>query len=246
MIFSWRVRASSAWTSLRLDSSSYCGLLDAIVLLRLGDLGLGLVLGRLALLPRLGRLDGRVAGGVGLGDGRVTLGLGLTLDGVALDLGGAGAAQRLQVLLVVADVLDDKGHDLQAHVGQVAARDLQHLLGKGVPVLVDLFDGQHAQDGAQVTGQRLVGDVDDAVRPLGQELLGGGIDGGVLAPDLDLGHAVDVDRHALDGVDAADLDLDGQDLHREDVDPLQDGDDEGAAALDHAEADPLLSARSPG
>ena len=60
-------------------------------------------------------------------------GLGLALDGVALDLGGAGAAQRVQVTLIVADVLDDKGDDLQAHVGHVAAGDLLHLLAQRRP-----------------------------------------------------------------------------------------------------------------
>jgi hypothetical protein len=66
-----------------------------IVLGALGDLGLGPEFGRFPFLARLGTLDGGVAGGVGLADG-----------GVALDLGGASLAQRVEIALVVADVLD--------------------------------------------------------------------------------------------------------------------------------------------
>ena len=182
----------------------------------------------LGFLPGLGRLRGL--------DHRVAVGFGLGDLGVAFDLGDAGFAEGIEVALAVADVADGEADDAQAHVGHVAGGDFLHLRGEGVAVLVDVLDGHRAQDGAQMAFQGLHGDVLDFVGALAQELLGGGGDGDVVTLDLDLRHAIHAHRHAFAGVDLGRLHIDGQQLERQDVHFLDDRHDEGAAALDDAEA----------
>jgi len=83
-----------------------------------------------------------------------------------------------------------------------------------------------------VPGQRLVSDVDDLGTGLGEEALGGGANGDVVAGDLDLGNAFQRDRHALACVHVVGDDLDSHDLQQERIHTLQDGPDEGPPALD--------------
>ena len=181
----------------------------------------------------LGRLDHRVAVGLGLGDLRV-----------AFDLGDARLAQRIEVALAVLDVADGEADDAQAHVRHVARRHFLHLLGEGVAVLVNVLHRHRAQDRAQMAFQRLHGDVLDVLGVLAQELLGGGGDGNVVALDLDLRHAVHAHGHAFAGIDVLLLlHVNGQQLQRQPVHLLDDRDDEGAAALPDPEA--AASARVP-
>ena len=58
----------------------------------------------------------------------------------------------------------------------------------------------------------------------------------VVALHLDLGHRLDVDRDALDGVDVRQVDLERHHLQREPLVLLPGRPDEGAAAADDAEA----------
>jgi hypothetical protein len=150
-------------------------------------------------------------------DHRVPVRLGLGDDGVALDLGDARFAQRVQVALAVADVANGEADDAQAHVGHVAGGHFLHLGGEGVAVLVNILHGHGAENGAQMAFQRLRGDVLDFVNGLAEDLLGGGGDGNVVALDLDLRHAVHFHRHAFAGIDLRRLHINGQQFEREPV-----------------------------
>ena len=172
----------------------------------------------------------------------VPVGLGLRDGGVAFDLGDARFAQGVEVTLAVANVADGEADDAQAHVGHVAGGHFLDFGGEGVAVLVNILDGHRAENGAQMAFQRLRGDVFDFIDGLAQNLFGGGGDGNVVALDLDLGHAVHFHRHALAGIDLRRLDVNGQQFERKDVHLFQDRPDEGAAALDDAEAATLRGA----
>ena len=130
----------------------------------LGDRGVALGLGLLGQPLRLGLALARLALGVGLGDGGLLGGDRLGDGRRALDLGDARLAQRLEVAVLVADVADGEGVDAQPHVGEVAGRDLLHLLRELVAVLVDVLDRQRAEDGAQVALHRLQRDLGDLLR----------------------------------------------------------------------------------
>lgn len=83
--------------------------------------------------------------------------------------------------------------------------------------------------------QSLHGHVLDLLRGLAEKLLGRGGDRDIVAFHLHLGHAVHAHRHPFAGVNFGRLHIDGQQLQREHVGLLDDGQDEGAAALDDAE-----------
>ena len=93
---------------------------------------------------------------------------------VAFNLGGARPAQRVEVALVVLDVADREADDRQAHVGQVGGGDFLNALGERFAVLIHLFHGHRAEDGAQMAFERLRGDASDFVGGLAQELFGRG------------------------------------------------------------------------
>ena len=76
-------------------------------------------------------------------------------DGVTFDLRGALLAERVEVALLVADLLDRQDVDVDAHLLQIDGRLVGHLLCEGLPVRVDLFDRQRAEDRAQVAFERL-------------------------------------------------------------------------------------------
>ncbi len=88
-------------------------------------------------------------------DRRVALRLRLADDGVALDLGRALLAERVEVAHLVADLLDRQDVDVDAHLLQIDGRLVGHLLGERLPVGVDLLDGERAEDRAQVAFERL-------------------------------------------------------------------------------------------
>src|SRR5205814_802497 len=82
------------------------------------------------------------------------VGFGLRDLGIALDLGNARLAQRVEVALCIPDVADGEAHDAQAHVGHVARGHFLHFGGKGVAVLVNLLHSHRAEDGAQMALER--------------------------------------------------------------------------------------------
>ena len=97
--------------------------------------------GEFGFLAGLGGLRGtnhRVAVGFGLGD-----------DGVAFDLGDSRFAQSVEITLAVADVANGEADDTHAHVGHVTGGDFLDFRGKSVAVLVNVFNGHCAENGAQ-------------------------------------------------------------------------------------------------
>ncbi len=122
----------------------------------------GLVALGLALLVGVGRLDHRVALGERFAD-----------DRVALDLGGALLAERVEVALLVADLLDGQDVDVDAHLLEIDGRLVGHLLREGLAVGVDLLDGQRAEDRPQVPFERLEDDALDLFGRHAEEALGG-------------------------------------------------------------------------
>jgi len=120
-----------------------------------------------------------------------------------------------------------------------------YLLGKGISVTVDFLVGQHPHDGPQVPGQGLVGHVHDLLGSLVEEPLSGGVDGYLIAADLDLGHTVHGDHHPLPGRHVAGNHVNGHDLQRKGIYPLDDRPDEGAPAGDHAHTGPPRTASPP-
>ena len=114
-----------------------------------------------------------------------------------------------------------------------------HLLdfrGEGIAVLVNFLHRHRAENRAQMTFQRLHGDVFDFVHALAQKLFGRRGDGNVVALDLHLRHAVHLHRHAFARVNFRRLHINGQQFEREHVHFFNHRPDERAAAFDDAKA----------
>ena len=162
------------------------GLPRLLVPQRLRDRDVRLVALGLAFLIGHGRLDHRVARRQGLAD-----------DGVALDLGGALLAQRVEVALLVADLLDRQDVDVDAHLLQVERGLVGHLLRERLTVRIDLFDGQRPENRAQVTLERLEDHALDLLGRHAEEALGRAAQRHVVAGDLHVGDGLDRDRARL-------------------------------------------------
>ncbi len=154
----------------------------------------------------------------------------------ALDLRGALLAQRVEISLLIADLLDRQNVDADAHLLQIDGGLVGHFLRERRPVGVDLLDGERAEDRPQVSLQRLEDDPLDLVRAHAEKALGRAAQRHVVARDLDVGDRLNGDRHTLLGVGALDLELDRHDVEREVFDLLQHGDSQRSAAPHHAEA----------
>ena len=126
---------------------------------------------------------------------------------------------------------------LKAHVRHVAGGHFLHFGGEGVAVLVNFLHRHRAENRAQMTFERLHGDVLDVVDALAQKLFRRRGDGNVVALDLDLRHAVHLHRHAFARINFRRLHINRQQFEREHVHLFEDRPDEAAAALDDAEAD---------
>ena len=169
-------------------------------------------------------------------DHRVPVRFRLRDDGVALDLGDARFAQRVQVALPVLNVANGETDDAQPHVGHVAGGDFLDFGGKLIAVLVNVLHGHRAENGAQVAFQGLGCDTLDFVNRLAQHLLGRRGNRDVVAFDFYLGHAVHLHRDAFAGIDFRRLHINGQQFQRKPVHFFKDGDDECAAAFDDAKS----------
>ena len=147
-------------------------------------------------------------------------------SGVALDFSDARATQGHQVAFFVAHVFDHKAVDTETHVGQVTGGYFLHALGEDVALAVDLLDGQRADDGAQVTSQRFVGDFSNFVARFGEEALGCCANRYIVAGNLDLRDAFQRDGHTLFGVNIVGGHFDGHDLQDQLIDAFQHRPDE--------------------
>jgi hypothetical protein len=136
------------------------GLLRLLVAQRLRDGHVGFVPLGPAFLVGHRRLDHRVARGQRFAD-----------SGVAFHFCGALLAERVEVALLVADLLDGEDVDVDAHLPQIDGSFVGHFLREGLAVGVDLFDGEGAENRAQVAFQRLEDDALDLVRRHAEEAL---------------------------------------------------------------------------
>ena len=121
------------------------GTLDGKGVLLLGNVGVGLY----ALVIGL-------ALGLGLGNGDFLLGLGLGNCGVLLDLGGIVHAKVGNEAVLVHNVLDVAGENLNAELLHVTTGLLEHLVRERVAVGVDRAQVKRANDLAHVALQRVL------------------------------------------------------------------------------------------
>src|SRR5690606_4596060 len=172
------------------------GLLEVEGLLPLGDL--------------LGSLDDGELGGA--------LGLGLGHLGELPGVGGLGAAEVGEVVRARGgDVGDVEQVDLQALLGEVRLRGLDHTVREALAVRDDLLDRHVADDGAQRALERLLDDLGQQVL-LGEEALGGAPHAFLVTTHLEVDRRLDRDLdavlvHTLDrDADLALLQRDGEAL----------------------------------
>ncbi len=211
---------------LRFDLRLVLRLTDHEVALRLGDLGIGQELRLLAFLHRLRRLDLRVAVRLGLADRRV-----------ALHFRGPPLAERVQVLLFVADLLDRQHVDADAHLLEVRGRLAGQLLREALAIAVDLLDGQRAEDRSQVAFERLEDDLLDLIVRHAEEPFRRRLKRRLIAADLHVGDRLDRHRHALQRIRPLDLERDRHDVEMQVLDFLEDGNPQRRAAANHPVAD---------
>ena len=199
------------------------------------------------------RLDPGLVGlplGLRLGDGDVAVGLGLGDGGVLLDEAGVVRAQVLDEPVLVGDVLDVAGQDFDAQLIHILAGLGHHLVGEGIPVGVDLLEGQGADDLTHIALEGVLQIAGDIVGALVQEVFGGQLDALGVGGDTDLGHGVHVDVDEVAGGDGLlCLDVDGHLAQVQLIHALQEGDadpgpaDEHLALLLHAGNDVRLVGR---
>ena len=77
---------------------------------------------------------------------RIAIRLGLADLGVAFDLGRAAFAESVEVAFFIGDLLNRQGVEPDAHFLEIAGGLGQQFLCKTLAVVVDLFDGQRAED----------------------------------------------------------------------------------------------------
>ena len=160
---------------------------------RSDDVALGVELD----LLRLGLADGGLLVGLGLGHARVPLAAGRLL-----------LADEVHVADLVADRLDREVVDRQAGRREVGLGGALDLLLELLAVVVELLDGQRADDRAQRALEDVLDDRLDLLVAV-EEPLGGVADRLLVAADLDRRDALDGDLDALlgDGVGEVDVDL---------------------------------------
>ena len=186
------------------------GLQQRQLLVLLGDGGLGLHLGLVALLLRLRT-----------GDGRVALLLHHVLDGHGLD----------DLAVLVGEVLDGQVDDLKAHVAHVAHGGLDGFLGELVAVLHQFRDRHLTDDLTHIAFQHVLCQGLDLFGIVMQQLLCSRGNGQVVRTDLDVGDSVHQHGDIFfggNGLRRSDVHL--RQAHIQLVDPLNGGNDEGGSA----------------
>ena len=113
---------------------------------------------------------------------------------------------------------------------------LAHLLLEAFLVAVELFEGQRADDAAEVARDRFLDGRADLLGRHAQEALRGLADVVHVAPHLHLRHGLDVDGDALVRIDVLEVDVERHHPQGEHLVLLPGGEDERAAAADDAEA----------
>ena len=161
---------------------------------------------------------------MGLGDG-----------GVLLDLGRIVGAQILDEAILISDILDVAGDDLNAQLGQILGRLIHDLIGEGVTVRVDVLEGQGSHDLTHVALKGIHEIHGNLVSRLIEKVLCGQSNALRGGHDTDLGHCVHahidkiVGRHR-----AVSLDVYAHLTQVQPVHALQEGDAESGSADEHA------------
>ena len=165
--------------------------------------------------------------GLRLGDGDVAVGLGLGDGGVLLDEAGVVRAQVLDEPILIGDVLDIAGEDLNAQLVHVLAGLLHHLVGKGVPVRINLLEGQGADDFTHIALEGVLQFISNIIGLFVQKVFCCLLQRLYIRGNPNLGNRIHIDVDKVIGWHG----LLGLDVHRnlsqvEHVQPLQEGDAE--------------------
>ena len=227
---------------LRLGAGLQPGGLGAVDLgVRLG-VDLGLDLAELVLLALHGGLRVRhrdlatcACGGFGLLGLSRRIGLG-DLGGPQ-DLGDPLAADALEVVAVVGDVLDLEHVELEPELLEIRPRRLLEVTRELQPILVELLGRHRREHTAEVTLERLLGDARDLVLILAEEALDRVTDEPSIRRHLDVRDRVHVERNAALGVRALHRDRHRDQRHVHAVDGLDDRHAHAASAEHDAIAD---------
>ena len=190
-----------------------------------------------ALLIGSGLGDRSFSGCVGAANGGVALGFRRGDFSVALDADDVRAPHVGDVFVFVAHLFDGEGDDFEAHLAHVVGTGAAHAIGDHLRLFHYLFDGELADDAAQVAFHDEADEAFALGRGLGEELLGGGEDGFLIAADFDLRDGFHGDRDTLLGVEVLlGRDVERHELERQLAAAFDHGKDDGAVALDDAGA----------
>ena len=155
--------------------------------------------------------------------------------GVPLDARDVGPAHVGDVLVLVPDLLDREGDDLEPHLGHVVGAGGAHPVGDHLRLLDDLLDRQLADDAAQVAFHHQPDQAFALRRRLGQELLGRRLDRLAVGLHLDLRDRLDRHGDALLRVEVLlRRDVEGHQLERQLAAALEHREDDRAVPLDDA------------
>src|SRR5260370_28144492 len=177
------------------------GFFDVEVALRFGLLGERSGFGGDAFLVGLRLGDGGGAGSFGALDGDVAIGFGGGYFGIAFDASDVRASHVGDVFVFVADFLDGEADDFEPHLAHVSGASGTHAIANHFGLLDDLFDGELANDSAEVAFHHKADEAFALLRGLGKELFGSGENGLFVILHLDLRDGLDSDRDALIGVE---------------------------------------------
>ena len=169
------------------------------------------------------------------GNGDVALGFGTGDGGAFFDAGGVVGAKVDDEPVVVGDVLDVAGDDLDAELFHILRGFDDNLIGEAVAVGIDRLEGQRADDFAHVALERVLEILCDLGGGKVEEVARGEPDVILVAPDHDFGNGVDVD---IDVVVRRDgglcLDVDGDLPEEERVHALEERDAHAALSDEDA------------
>ena len=134
-------------------------------------------------------------------DGGIAIGFCRGHVGIALDARDVGLAHVGDVFVLVANFFDGERNDFQPHLVHVFGASGAHAVGNHLRLLDDLFDGELADNAAQVAFHHETNQAFALLVGLGEELLGRGEHGLAIGFHFDLRHGFDRYCDALLGVE---------------------------------------------
>ena len=173
----------------------------------------------------LHRLDARLGAGLRLGDAR------LAQQGHLLR-----TPQGIEVIDVIVDRCDLQAVEFEAQPAEVVVRLLHQGAGEGFGIGVHLFGGEGGEHPAQVALQGHPGQLAHLLGAAVEQALDGGMHHRLMAGDLDVRHRRDADPDAGGGEGLGDGDGNVEVAEVEGAHLLEQGHQQGAAALEQAVA----------